>query len=141
MAQPGADLMDGPLDNVTVELCDSTCRGSFTTCSVGSAIAAACRAVQRELLRLAQRAAGSSLKGAKLDDVVFADGKIGCKDGSTEVSLADAMRAGKLTGSRKRRAPRGTRRANTPTNPLGDFRRGEGRRGAERVRELPITID
>jgi xanthine dehydrogenase YagR molybdenum-binding subunit len=102
MAQLAADLMGVPLDNVTAKLGDSDLPeapvegGSFTTASVGSAIHAACRAVQKELLRLAQKAAGSPLDGAKLDDVVFADGKIRRKDGGTEVSLTGAMRAGKV---------------------------------------------
>jgi xanthine dehydrogenase YagR molybdenum-binding subunit len=52
--------------------------------------------VQRELLRLAQKMPRSPLAGAKLDDVDFADGMIRRKDGGAEVSLADAMRAGKI---------------------------------------------
>jgi len=102
MAQLAADMLGVPLDNVTAKLGDSALPdapvegGSFTTSSVGSAIHAACRAVQKELLRLAQRAARSPLAGAKLDDVVFADGMIRRKDGSAEASLADAMRAGKV---------------------------------------------
>ncbi|MBV8753185.1 MAG: xanthine dehydrogenase family protein molybdopterin-binding subunit [Hyphomicrobiales bacterium] len=102
MAQLGAELMGVPLDNVTVKLGDSDLPqapvegGSFTTASVGSAIAAACRAVQKDLLRVAQKAAGSPLKGAKFADVEFADGRIRRKDGGAEVSFADAMRAGKL---------------------------------------------
>ena len=51
--------------------------------------------MQEELLGLAQKMAGSPLAGAKLDDVVFADGKIRRKDNDgREVSVADAMRAG-----------------------------------------------
>ena len=102
MAQLGADLMGVPLDNVTVKLGDSDLPqapvegGSFTTASVGSAVAAACRAVQKDLLRLAQKTAASPLKGAKLDDVEFADGWIRRKDGGAEVSFADAMRVGKV---------------------------------------------
>jgi len=102
MAQLGADLIGVPLDSVTVKLGDSDLPqapvegGSFTTASVGSAINAACRAVQKDLLRLAQKAAGSPLKGAKLDQVEFADGRMRLKDGGAEVSLADAMRAGKV---------------------------------------------
>jgi xanthine dehydrogenase YagR molybdenum-binding subunit len=102
MAQLAADMLGVPLDNVTAKLGDSALPyapvegGSFTTASVGSAIHAACRAVQKELLRLAQRTARSPLAGAKLDDVVFADGTIRRKDGSAEVSLADAMRVGKV---------------------------------------------
>ena len=47
-------------------------------------------------MRLAQKAPGSPLSGAKLDDVAFADGRIRRKDGGAEISLADAMRAGKV---------------------------------------------
>ncbi len=102
MAQLAAEMLGVPLDHVTVKLGDSALPdapvegGSFTTSSVGSAIHAACRAVQKELLKLAQKTKGSPLAGAKLDDVVFAEGRIRRKDdGSREVAVADAMRAGK----------------------------------------------
>ena len=102
MAQIAAEMLGVPLENVTVQLGDSALPdapvegGSFTTSSVGSAIHAACRAVQEELLGLAQKMAGSPLAGATLDDVVFAEGRIRHKDDqSREVSVADAMRAGK----------------------------------------------
>jgi xanthine dehydrogenase YagR molybdenum-binding subunit len=101
MAQLGAEMLGMPLHNVTVKLGDSSLPdapvqgGSFTTSSVGSAIHAACRAVQEELLRLAQRIEGSPLAGASLDDVVFADGRIRRKnDASRHASIIDAMRAG-----------------------------------------------
>jgi xanthine dehydrogenase YagR molybdenum-binding subunit len=103
MAQLAAEMLGVPVDNLTARLGDSALPdapvegGSFTTSSVGSAIHAACRAVQRELLGLAQKTAGSPLARAKLDDVVFAEGKIRHKDdGGREVSVAAAMRAGKL---------------------------------------------
>jgi xanthine dehydrogenase YagR molybdenum-binding subunit len=102
MAQLAAEMLGVPLGHVTVKLGDSALPdapvegGSFTTSSVGSAIHAACRAVQKELLKLAQKTKGSPLARAKLDDVVFAEGKIRRKDdGGREVSVADAMRAGK----------------------------------------------
>jgi len=101
MTQLAAEMLGVPLDNVTAKLGDSALPdapvegGSFTTSSVGSAIHSACRAVQEELLGLAQKMAGSPLTGAKLDDVVFAEGKIRRKDDEhQEVSGADAMRAG-----------------------------------------------
>ena len=101
MTQLAAEMLGVPLDNVTAKLGDSALPdapvegGSFTTSSVGCAIQAACRAVQQELLGLAQKMTGSPLKGAKLDDVVFAEGKIRRKDDEhQEVSVADAMRAG-----------------------------------------------
>jgi xanthine dehydrogenase YagR molybdenum-binding subunit len=102
MTQLAAEMLGVPLDHVTAKLGDSDLPdapvegGSFTTSSVGCAIHAACREVQKELLRLSQKLAGSPLAGAKLDDVVFAQGKIRRKDdNSREVSIADAMRAGK----------------------------------------------
>ena len=53
------------------------------------------RAVQEDLLRLAQRAAGSPFAGARLDQVTFAEGRIR-RDDRREMSIADAMRAGKV---------------------------------------------
>ncbi len=103
MAQLAAEMLGVPLDNVEVKLGDSALPdapvegGSFTTSSVGSAIYAACRAVQLELLGLAQRMSGSPLAGARFDDVVFAEGKVRHKDGNgREVSVAAAMRAGNV---------------------------------------------
>ena len=103
MTQLAAEMLGVPLDNVTARLGDSALPdapvegGSFTTSSVGCAIHAACRAVQKALLGMAQKMAGSPLAGAKLDDVVFAEGKIRHKDDARrEVSVADAMRAGKV---------------------------------------------
>ena len=102
MTQLAAEMLGVPIENVTAKLGDSALPdapvegGSFTVSSVGSAIHAACRAVQKELLGLAQKMARSPLAGAKLDDVVFVEGKIRHKhEESREVSVADAMRAGK----------------------------------------------
>ena len=101
MTQLAAEMLGVPLDHVTAKLGDSTLPdapvegGSFTTSSVGSAIDAACRAVQQELLRLAQLAGGSPLAGARLNQVTFAEGRIRRNDGR-EMSIADAMRAGKV---------------------------------------------
>ena len=101
MAQLAAEMLGMPLENVTAKLGDSALPnapvegGSFTASSVGAAIHDACRAVQKDLLGFALKIKGSPLAGAKLDDVVFADGKIRHKaDAGRVVSLADAMRAG-----------------------------------------------
>ena len=103
MAQLGADLLGAPLDNVTVKLGDSALPdapvegGSFTTSSVGSAIHAACRALQQELLGFAQKTPGSPLSGVKLDEVELAEGKMRRKDDeSRAVSIADVMRSAKV---------------------------------------------
>jgi xanthine dehydrogenase YagR molybdenum-binding subunit len=101
MTQIAAEMLGVPLDQVTAKLGDSALPdapvegGSFTTSSVGCAIAAACRAVQTELLRCSQKISGAPLAGAKLEDVSFAEGKIRHKDGR-EVLVAGAMRAGKV---------------------------------------------
>ena len=101
MAQLAAELLGVPIENVTARLGDSGLPhapvegGSFTTSSVGCAIQAACQAVQKELLRLAQKAPRSAFAGAKLKDVTFAADKIRHKNGA-EISLVDAMRAGKV---------------------------------------------
>jgi xanthine dehydrogenase YagR molybdenum-binding subunit len=102
MAQIAAEMLGVPLENVTVKLGDSDLPdapvegGSFTTSSVGSAIHAACGKVQQEVFRLAQNISDSPLVGAKLEEVTFAQGMIRHRhDQRREVSLADAMRAGK----------------------------------------------
>jgi xanthine dehydrogenase YagR molybdenum-binding subunit len=103
MAQLAAEMLGVPLDDVTVKLGDSSLPdapvegGSFTTSSVGSAIHAVCRGMQKDLLKMAQRMRGSPLAGATLADVIFADGKIRRRDDETrEVAITAAMRAGKV---------------------------------------------
>jgi xanthine dehydrogenase YagR molybdenum-binding subunit len=103
MAQVAADMLGLPIDNVTIKLGDSTLPsspvegGSWMAASVSHAIKNAADAVRKELLALARKMPDSPLKGAKLDDVVLADGKIVSKqDPSRAVSIADAMRDGKV---------------------------------------------
>src|SRR4051812_47038285 len=103
MAQIAAEWLGVPLENVTVKLGDSDLPeapvegGSFTASSVGNAIRLACRAVQQDLLKAAQKMSGSPLAGLELDDIILADGKIRHKeDTSRQVSVADVMRAGKI---------------------------------------------
>jgi xanthine dehydrogenase YagR molybdenum-binding subunit len=53
--------------------------------------------LQKKLLRLAKKMPDSPLADAKLEDVMLADGKITAKqDASRAVSIADAMRHGKV---------------------------------------------
>lgn len=100
MTQIAAELLGVPIEHVTAKLGDSGLPhapvegGSFTTSSVGCAIQAACRAVQKELLRLAQKAPRSPFTRAKLDDLTFANDKIRHNTSGAEISLSDAMRAG-----------------------------------------------
>ena len=113
MAQIAAHMLGVPLEDVAVKLGDSSLPdapvegGSFTTSSVGSAIHAACRALQKELLGLAQRMPGSPLAKAKLDEVVFAESKMRQReDASREVSLAAAMRGAKVDRIEKKASAR-----------------------------------
>jgi xanthine dehydrogenase YagR molybdenum-binding subunit len=102
MTQVAAEMVGVPIAHVTARLGDSSLPhapvegGSFTTSSVGCAIHAACQAVQKEVLRLAQKAPRSPFAGAKLKDVTFADDKIRHNDSGAEISLVDAMRAGNV---------------------------------------------
>jgi xanthine dehydrogenase YagR molybdenum-binding subunit len=102
MTQLAAEMLGVPIENVTARLGDSGLPhapvegGSFTTSSVGCAIQTACGAVQKELLRLAQKAPRSPFAGAKLADVTFADDRIRHNNSGAEISLVDAMRAGKV---------------------------------------------
>ena len=103
MAQVAADMLGLPIDNVSIKLGDSTLPaspvegGSWIAASVSHAIKNAADAVRKELLALAKQIPDSPLKRAKLDDVTLADGKIVSKqDASRAVSIADAMRHGKL---------------------------------------------
>ena len=103
MAQVAADTLGLPIDNVSIKLGDSTLPaspvegGSWMAASVSHAIKNAADAVRKELLALAKKVPDSPLQGAKLDEVTLADGKIVSKqDASRAVSIADAMRHGKV---------------------------------------------
>jgi xanthine dehydrogenase YagR molybdenum-binding subunit len=103
MAQVAADMLGLPLDNVTVQLGDSTLPhspvegGSWTAASVSNAIAMTSKKIREELLRLAKSMPASPLASSKLEDVALVDGKIvNTKDTGRGVSIADAMRHGAL---------------------------------------------
>jgi xanthine dehydrogenase YagR molybdenum-binding subunit len=103
MAQVAADMLGLPIDNVSIKLGDSTLPaspvegGSWMAASVSHAIKNAADAVRKELLALAKKIPDSPLKGMRLDEVMLADGKIVSKqDASRAVSIADAMRHGKV---------------------------------------------
>ncbi len=103
MAQVAADMLGLPLDNVTIRLGDSTLPqspvegGSWIAASVSNGIATTCDAIREDLLRLAKQMPSSPLANATPDEVALADGKLLSKrDGSRAVSIADAMRHGKV---------------------------------------------
>ena len=103
MAQVAADMLGLPLDNVTIRLGNSTLPqspvegGSWIAASVSNGIATTCDAIREDLLRLAKQMPSSPLANATPDEVALADGKLLSKrDGSRAVSIADAMRHGKV---------------------------------------------
>jgi xanthine dehydrogenase YagR molybdenum-binding subunit len=98
MTQIAADTLGLPLDDVTFKLGDSNLPtapvegGSFTASTIGSAVKAACDALIEKLLKLAQKAEGSPLAGAKLEDVMLAERQIRLsRDPSRAASITALM--------------------------------------------------
>src|SRR5262245_19595458 len=139
MTQLAAEMLGVSIENVTAKLGDSALPAapvegrSFTVSSVGCAIHAACRAVQKELLGLAQKAARSPLAGAKLDDVVFAEGKIRHKQ-EDPGGLGRRRDAGRQSRPDRKSSQRRAERAQQilAFGAFGGVRRGQGRRAAWR---------
>jgi xanthine dehydrogenase YagR molybdenum-binding subunit len=111
MAQVAADNLGLPIESISVKLGDSTLPrapvegGSWMAASTAHAVIATADEVRNELLKLAQTAADSPLAGVKTDDVTLKDGKIvSKKDASRSVSIADAMRQGKVDRIEKEKA-------------------------------------
>jgi xanthine dehydrogenase YagR molybdenum-binding subunit len=103
MAQVAADALGLPLDSITIKLGDSTLPqspvegGSWIAASVSNGIVTTCGAIRQELLRLAKQAPNSPLASAAPDEVALVDGKLMSKrDASREISIADAMRHGRV---------------------------------------------
>ena len=103
MAQVAADMLGLPLDNISIKLGNSSLPqspvegGSWIATSVANCIAITADAVRDELLRLAKQVPNSPLADAAAGEVTLADGKLVSKrDASRTVSIADAMRQGKL---------------------------------------------
>ena len=102
MAQVAADMLGLPLENVTVKLGDSTLPlaqvegGSWTAASVSHAIVNAAGELRKELLRLAKKMPNSPLASAKIGDTALTDGQILNKTDGAAVSVADAMRHGRV---------------------------------------------
>jgi xanthine dehydrogenase YagR molybdenum-binding subunit len=103
VAQVAADALGLPLENLSVRLGDSSLPqapvegGSWMAATTAHAVVNTAREVSSELLKLAKALPDSPLKNAGDDDVVLVDGKIASRqDTSRAVSIADAMRHGKL---------------------------------------------
>jgi xanthine dehydrogenase YagR molybdenum-binding subunit len=111
LAQVSADTLGLPIENITIKLGDSTLPqapvegGSWMAASASHAVAATAEEVRGELLALAKKMTGSPLADAKLEEVTLTDGKVVSKqDASRAVSIADAMRQGKIERIEKEKA-------------------------------------
>lgn len=103
VAQVAADALGLPLESITVRLADSTLPqapvegGSWMAASATHSVIATAEEVRRELSLLARSVPGSPLADAGADDVVLSDGSIASgKDKNRSVSIADAMRHGRV---------------------------------------------
>jgi xanthine dehydrogenase YagR molybdenum-binding subunit len=101
MAQVAADMLGLPLQNISINLGDSSLPqspvegGSWIAASVSNGIATTADAIRDELLRLAKQMPGSPLANIAPGEVTLADGKLISKgDASRSVSIADIMRLG-----------------------------------------------
>jgi xanthine dehydrogenase YagR molybdenum-binding subunit len=101
MAQVAADSLGLAIENVSIKLGDSTLPqapvegGSWMAASACHSVAATAVEVRKELLRLAKTIGKSPLAGAKLEDVMLADGKlVDRQQPDRAVSIADIMRHG-----------------------------------------------
>jgi xanthine dehydrogenase YagR molybdenum-binding subunit len=101
MAQVAADMLGLSLENISVNLGDSSLPqspvegGSWIAVSVSSGIVTTANSIRDELLRLAKQIPNSPLANSASGEVALVDGKVVSKgDPSHSVSIADAMRYG-----------------------------------------------
>jgi xanthine dehydrogenase YagR molybdenum-binding subunit len=101
MAQVAADMLGLPLENISVQLGESTLPqspvegGSWIAASVSSGIVTTANSIRDELLRLAKQMPNSPLANSTPGEVALVDGKVVSRgDPSRSVSIADAMRHG-----------------------------------------------
>ncbi|OAF18659.1 xanthine dehydrogenase family protein molybdopterin-binding subunit [Bradyrhizobium neotropicale] len=103
VAQVAADALGLPIESISVKLADSTLPqapvegGSWMAASSAHAVLGAAEDIRRELARLAKTMPASPLGGVDAADVILVDGTIAkAGDKGRAVSIADAMRYGKL---------------------------------------------
>lgn len=82
MSQIAADELGLPIEDVTFSYADSKMPfapiqgGSFTVATVGPAVKAACKALNKKLFNEAKKVQNSILSEAKFEDVIFSEGFI-----------------------------------------------------------------
>jgi xanthine dehydrogenase YagR molybdenum-binding subunit len=95
MKKIASETMGIPTSKVSFELGDTsfppgpTQGGSTTTSTLGSAVYDVCKALQKKLGELAIK---SRFQNAKLEDLVYSDGFVALKDGSSKVSYTEVMK-------------------------------------------------
>src|ERR1700759_2438543 len=101
MAQVAADSLGIPLENVSINLGDSTLPqspvegGSWFAASVSNGIATTAAAIRDNLLRIAKTMPNTPLANVAPDEVALADGKlVSRKDAIRAVAIVDVMRHG-----------------------------------------------
>jgi xanthine dehydrogenase YagR molybdenum-binding subunit len=104
LTQIGADALGLPIEAVTARIGDSTLPtspvegGSWTAASNGSAVQAACEAVQKTLFNHARRMTNSPLADAKFEAIELKAGRIGLKsDPGRSLSIIEVMHAADLS--------------------------------------------
>ena len=100
MTQIAADALGLPVENVTFSYADSKMPfapiqgGSFTTATVGPAVQAACKALNKKIFKKAKDLKDSALTGIKFKDVSFKNGSIFVNENpAIKVDLAEVFAA------------------------------------------------
>lgn len=97
MTQVAADTLDVPLDKVRFELGDTEFAaapvhgGSITMASVGTAVLAACQALQKKLAELAAASASGPFHGLAADKIVCREGGLARSDGGGFISYGEFL--------------------------------------------------
>jgi xanthine dehydrogenase YagR molybdenum-binding subunit len=104
MTQVAADTLGLPMDRVRFELGDTDLPhapvhgGSITMASVGNAVAAACKAMQRKLVDLTRAAADGPFAGLPAEKIACRDGGLARADGTgASVPYAELLRQHNLS--------------------------------------------
>lgn len=99
MTQIAADTLGLPISEVKFSYADSKMPfapiqgGSFTTATVGSAVQAACEALNRKLFKMAKNIAGSVFKNCRFKEMLFSNGcMFSRKDPNLKIAIADIVR-------------------------------------------------
>jgi xanthine dehydrogenase YagR molybdenum-binding subunit len=99
MTQVAADTLDMPLEAVRFELGDTSFApapvhgGSITMASIGTAVLAACEALQKKLAELAAASSDGPFRGAEPGRISFREGGLATPDGRGVMRYGDFLAA------------------------------------------------